>query len=223
MKISLFFVYLSVVFLLFACGSPQTKKTIDAKPELASALAHENYGKALSLRTKANMHNNAAKIVNLYLKLPAGNRVDVNNELEYLQQFYPSFSTIHKIIYDDIAKWAALQQIYQYEVAPPIRILQRDQLYLAKSRINFHKCPSANSSCAKKARATIANLMSNEEIVTVLKRMSLKDPCVNLSNELKGQAIANRCLSKSKGNLKIELLPEPRFNTDQWLQAISSN
>ena len=223
MKINLFLVNIALILVLSSCGSPTTVKKLDAKPALAQALAHENYAKVMNLKTTANMHPNAQRVVDLYLKLPLDNLVKVNNEIDYLQQFYPSFSPIHKTIFDEIVKWAALKQIYQYEISPPIRILQRDQLYLAKSHIDFYKCPANNKGCANKARQKVKNLMSNDEIIKVLKRMTLKDPCVNLSNQLKGQAVADRCLNMSKGNFKIELLPKPRFNTTQWLQAVSSS
>jgi len=223
MKIKILFVYLVTVVALLSCGSPQTLKPKDTKPELAQALSHENYVKVMALKSQVKMHDNSNKIVEMYLKLPLENMVDINMELSYLKQFYPNYSPIHKQIYDAVAKWAALKQIYQYEISPPIRILQRDQLYLAKSKVDFKKCPGLNKRCAKKARAQILNLMSDDEIVTVLKKMTLKDPCVNLSNQLKGQEVADRCLNMSKGNLKIELLAKPRFNANQWLQAISSN
>lgn len=212
-----------LIFMLGSCGQQAPKKVApDNTQLLASALTNYNYLQADSLLPKIRMTENAQNIIKLYLMLETKNILKLTRELDYLQQFFPQMSFIHQSIINEIMIWVYLKQIYRDEISPPVRILQRDELYLAPSDIDFSTCEQPNTRCANISREKLSTLMTTTDITKNLKKMARKDPCVNLSSGLQDHKKANRCLRKSKGNLAIELLPQPHFSLDEWLQTISS-
>ena len=210
-----------IILFLTSCGSPTTVKKTDPKILLAQALANKDFPKVQILRKNIRMTENAQNLINLYNLLFESSPALLNREIAYLHQFIPSMNENQQSMIRQIAIWIYLKQIYQYEVSPPVRILQRSKLYLAPSKINFNKCPDNIQDCAHEIRQLLEPIMDNDSIVKNLRKMAEKDPCVNLSLTLKGHDIASRCLKKSKGNLVIEILLKPTFSQGTWHNVIS--
>lgn len=208
---------------LISCGKKVTIKTIDNKQLLARALANKNFTNARELSQQVRMTENTQNIIKLYLDLPGESLVILDGTIEYVKQFIPDMNAIHQQVLNKITIWVHLKQIYQHEISPPVRILQRNKLYLAPSKIDFTICPSEMENCALVSRKKLFSLVTHEDITIRLKKMASRDPCVNLSNTLRGPEMANRCLKKSKGNLKVKLLALPRFSYAEWLQFITED
>ncbi|MCF6288270.1 MAG: hypothetical protein L3J53_03415 [Proteobacteria bacterium] len=214
---------LPLVLYLTSCAKPENKKLLPNHQHLlANALAVNGLQQSKEIIPLVHNSNNAQNIIQLYLIMREEGELAFVNEVNYLQPLYPSMEFIHQSMFAQMQKWLYLKQIYRQEVLPPVRILQQEKLYLAPSNIDFNKCNTIKSYCANDARASLLKIMTSEEISKKLKQMAIKDPCVNLSTTLKGEAKANRCLKYSKGNLKIKLLAKPSFSFDEWLQAINS-
>ena len=216
------FTVMSLCLFLLACGSPeQKKKAISTELLLSQSLAQQNFVRAQVYLPQIQLTENSINLINLYKMLSNKSVLRLQREFDYLQQFYPQMNEIHKFMFDDMSRWYYLTQVYHQEISPPVRILQRDQLYLAPSQVDFKHCQEPRSDCATTARNNLSGLMTVAEITKALKKMALKDPCINLSTQLQNEKKANRCLKKSKGDLIVHLLPIPRFNSAQWLQSIS--
>lgn len=215
------YLLLLVVFLFSACSN---KKPIEAdlKELLALALNNKMFTKVENLLPQIRMTENSNNIIRLYLNTHSENLFVIEREVEYLKQFVVDMGMAHQAVLNEIMVWLYVNQVYRHEVSSPVRIIQREQLYLEPSNIDFKKCPDVTVDCAHEVRAKLLPLIDNEELTRKLKKMALKDPCVNLSSQLQGQAVANRCLRKSKEQLKIVLLPFPRFSFSHWLKIISS-
>jgi len=213
--------YCLIIAALISCGKQVTVKTIDNKQLLAQALANKNFINARELSQQVRMTENTQNIISLYLSLPEESLVILDGSIEYIKQFIPDMDIGHQPVLNEIIIWVHLKQIYQHEISPPVRILQRDKLYLAPSKIDFTLCPSEVADCASTPRKKLLLLVAPEDITIKLKKMASRDPCVNLSNTLRGPETANRCLKKSKGNLNVELLALPRFSYAEWLQFIT--
>lgn len=226
-KASFFKVFLFVTFgfYLVSCSKPEAVKPIvDDSVLLSQHLAANRLPQAKFLLPSINNSINSKNIIELYLVLREQGELALSNQVKYLKQFYPQMNFIHQSIYNQIAQRVYLKQIYRQEVSPPVRILQRDSLFLAPSNIDFKKCLNVQRTyCANEARAKLLEIITLEEITRNLKSMALKDPCVNLSYTLKGDVEANRCLKSSKGDLRIENLPKPLITSNQWLQAITND
>jgi hypothetical protein len=219
MKKTLYFTV--IILFLAACGSPTTVKKTDPRMLLAQALANKDFTEVQVLRKSIRMTENAQNLINLYSHLFESSPALLNPEISYLQQFYSSMNENQQSMNNQLATWVYLKQIYQHEISPPVRILQRSQLYLAPSKIDFNRCPDTKHDCAHEIRKLLMPIMNDNNVFENLKKMATKDPCVNLSLTLKGHDIANRCLRKSKGNLVIEILAKPAFNQNFWRSVIS--
>lgn len=208
--------------LLGSCTSNVKEVVIDDSELLARALSNKIFPTIDGLKDQVRMTENAKNILQLFLTIHSENLVATNRDIEYLKQFVPEMNSIHQEMLNEMMAWLYIKQIYRHEISPPVRILQREKLYLAPSNIDFSRCPESKEGCASEAWNKISSILTTEEVKLRLKRMALKDPCVNLSTGLKDDLAANRCLKKSKGNLKIKLLAMPRFSTNKWLQAITA-
>lgn len=211
-----------IIVLLQSCGVQTTKIAPPNNTQLLARALANNHSSIASLLKIVRLTENAQNIVQLNLMLVNTNFTRLNREINYLQQFYPQMSFVHQSILNEITTWVYINQIYHQEISPPVRILQREELYLAPSKIDFKKCIADNPDCANSLRKKLNTSIPKLNITKTLKKMALKDPCVNLSSTLQNEKKANRCLRKSKGDLKIELLSKPHFNTNEWLQAITA-
>ncbi len=215
-------VYLSIVTLLIiGCGKP-TEVRSNNKTQLAQALYLKDFDTVQKLLTKSNLNENKRNLIKANQAMQQGIEPSLQQELRYLQQSYSQMNPAEQSLYNKMHQWLLLKQIYRTEIAPPVRILQRKELYLAPSHINFNICQTTPARCASQQRDELTKLITAEVIEQELKKMALKDPCANLSNSLKDSTFANRCLNSSKGDLRIELLPKPFLTQSKWLQVISN-
>ena len=210
-----------ITLLIIGCGKPAEVKP-NNKTLLAQALYLKDFNSAQRLSTQVKLSENTLTLINANKAMHQGSEPGLQNELRYLHQFYTQMSPSHQALYNKMHQWLLLKQIYRTEIAPPVRILQRKELYLAPSNINFNVCQTTPARCASDQRAELTKLITPEVIAQELKKMALKDPCANLSNSLKDSTFANRCLNSSKGDLRIELLPKPFLTQSKWLQVISN-
>ena len=209
-----------ISLLIIGCGKPTEVKP-NNKTLLAQALYLKNFDSAQKLMNNVNLSEKTQNLIKANKAMQLGSEPGLQKELHTLQKIYSQMSPSHQALYNKMHQWLLLKQIYRIEIAPPVRILQRKELYLAPSNINFNVCQTTPARCASEQRAELTKLITPEVIAQELKRMALKDPCANLSNSLKDSAFANRCLNSSKGDLRIELLPKPFFTQSKWLQVIS--
>jgi len=208
--------------LLCSCGSNKKKPETDDIKVLALALQDKNFLRVSLLLSKVRMTENTTNLIRLFLHMHSESLLRIEREVDYLKQFSSSMGLTHQSMLNEMMIWLYVKKIYRHEISPSIRIIQREELYLEPSHIDFSKCPSQQVGCAMEARNKVVTLLTNEQLSSLIKKMAIKDPCVNSSTRLQGEAIANRCLKKSKGQLKIELLSKPRFSTNQWLQVINT-
>jgi hypothetical protein len=204
------------------------KKSVSVVPQnqqlLIEAIRSKNFNLANMYLKKIRLTENSQNLIYFYISLYFDNLLTLNNTINYLQQFYLDMNFVQQSVFKQMTNWVYLNGIYRHEISPPVRILQRKELLLAPSKINFKLCSNnlENKHCALQLRKKLLPFMTNEEITLKLKKMALKDPCVNLSSEPLGQEIANRCLKKSTGDLKVSLLPVPFFTYNEWLQIVSN-
>lgn len=217
------FIIIIMSFCIVSCSKKQPVEKIDDQQLLAKALELRNFIEVKSIIKGIKTTENTQNIIALYSQLEVDSLVKLDINIEYLKQFYSQMSEPHQYMLDEMTKWVYLKQIYQHEVSPPIRILQREELYLAPSEVDFAICPNEKEDCAQIVRDKLTKQMSNDEIRYNLTNMATKDPCVNLSKRLQGQLFANKCLKKNKGHLKVTLLNVPSFNKNRWMQVFSSD
>ena len=205
--------------ILFACGKPDELK-VNYKTKLAQALYLKDFKSVAQLKHLVRLSENSQNLINTYQIMQQSSEPELQVQLNYLQQFYQQMNESHQSFYNQMHKWLLFMQIYRTEISPPVRILQREELYLAPSNIDFNTCLKPGASCANIQRSKLVQMITEQNITEQLKRMALKDPCVNLSKSLKGSAFANRCLETSKGNAVIELLPKPFLTRSKWMEVI---
>lgn len=191
---------------------------------LIEALRIKNFNSANIYLKNMRLTENSQNLIQVYISLYFDNLLTLNNSITYLEQFYSGMSFVQQSMFNQIANWVYINTVYRKEISPPVRILQRQELLLAPSEIDFDLCVdnSTNTHCAFQQRKILLTFLSNKQITNTLKKMALKDPCVNLSSKPQGQKIANRCLNKSTGDLKLTLLPVPFFTYNEWLQIVNN-
>ena len=220
MKIKLVIISL-ITLLIIGCGKPDEVKP-DNKTLIAQALHLKNFNSVQIILKRIKLSENTQNLIKATQIMHQDTEPRLQTELNYLHQFYSHMNPFHQTLYNQMRQWLLLKQIYRTEISPPVRILQREELYLAPSHIDFNICQTLPSRCASKQRAELTEIMTEQEVTQELKKMARKDPCANLSNSLKNSTFANRCLSTSKGDLRIELLPKPFLTQSKWLQVISN-
>lgn len=215
------FCCLLALFFLSSCGNPQIRKpAIDPLVIISEALSEDNDSQTDALLAQQRFTENAQNLIQFYRILEKESFIKLNREINYLLQFYPQMNPVHQSMLDEMIRWILLKQIYRDEVYQPVRILQREKLYLAPSNIDISLCENMSAECSVKLRQLLLKFMTLEDITKSLKKMALKDPCVNLSRQPQDEVKANRCINMRRENMVIELLPKPQFSTEIWLQAL---
>ena len=146
----------------------------------------------------------------------------VSNSKLLLQNMH-HYSLQQQIILKQMLLWAYAHPIYRQETGKQVRILQRAELLVAPSDINFERClvkEVAQINGCSTLRQQIKHLISTKEINETLNTMANNDPCINLTNANVAGDAANQCLASRKGDLKINLLSVPNFLSDQWVEAL---
>ena len=148
----------------------------------------------------------------------------VSNSKLVLQNMH-HYSLSQQIILKQMLLWAYAHPIYRQETGKQVRILQRAELLVAPSDINFDKCQSQDINHTKGCstlRQQVLHIISTKEMNETLRTMANNDPCINLTQDNIAGDAANQCLASRKGDLKINLLSVPVFLSDQWEQALDS-
>lgn len=215
-----YLILLLICLHLISCGKTNVIKPLSKHEIMAQHLVNNQLTQAKILFPKVALTENAQNLIGLNIAMHEGGELPLMKEVEYIEQFFHQMSFVHQSMFNQIVKWLFLKQIYRQEIKPPVRILQREQLYLAPSGIDFDKCLQIREGCSNELRKKLLVFMTITEINKNLISMASKDSCVNLSSRPKGEAQANRCLRMSKGKLSVTLLAKPKFSFDEWLQVI---
>lgn len=219
-----FFLLVFISLFFTACEKKPVIVVPSDKQILIEAVRSKNFNSANIYLKNIRLTENSQNLIYFYISLYFDNLLTLNNTINYLDQFYSGMSIAQQSVFNQMTSWVYLKSIYRHEISPPVRILQRKELLLAPSEIDFDLCMHnpENSHCATQQRKTLLMFMTNKQITYTLKKMALKDPCVNLSSKPQGQKIANRCLQKSTGELKVSLLPVPFFTYNEWLHVVNN-
>lgn len=214
---------LLLVFLLSSCGSGSQVKPKGPKTQLIQALTAKNNVGITQHKSTIKNKTKALNVVQLYQLAISNEPYRVVSNSQLLLQNIQHYSFSQQTILKQILLWAYAHPIYRQETGKQIRILQRAELLVAPSDIDFAKCLVHDLSQVKGCstlRKQVAHIISNKELNETLHTMASNDPCINLTdNNVAGDA-ANQCLASRKGDLKINLLSVPNFLSSQWEQAL---
>jgi hypothetical protein len=207
-----------LVLLLASCGSPVVK--VDYKLQLAQAVAENNQQVAKALLSKVNLSANVRNLISQYFDVLGNKRVTLMRKLTISNPMVKnenhSFNEIHRAI----NLWTFADEVYRIEISKSVRILQREELFIGPSEVDFSKCKNFDSNkCAKKARQQLYQHIGSQELQDLLMKMAGKDPCINLTNNLIGQELADQCLQKRMGERQIDLIAIPKFSAQDWYQS----
>ncbi|WP_154222733.1 hypothetical protein [Marinicella rhabdoformis] len=213
------------VLLLSACGGGPQLKPLSPKAALIQALVAKDNAAITQHKSILNNKRKTLNVVQLYqLAIEEKPYRLVSNSKLLLKNIH-HYSLQQQIILKQMLLWAYAHPIYRQETGKQVRILQRAELLVAPSDINFNKCQSENLTDIKGCsalRQLVNHIISTHEMNETLNTMAGNDPCINLTQENIAGDAANLCLASRKGDLKINLLSVPNFLSDQWEQAIDS-
>src|SRR5690554_5416101 len=205
--------------LLVACAGQNVKPAPNYQP-LINALISQDRSTIIIERSKLTLPVKTDNIVNLYLLMMDNNPSAMVANSKLLVENYHQYSFYQQQLLKPMLLWAYLHPIYRREIGKDIRILQREELLVAPSNIDFSRCVDAQPVCANLMRGRLKAISSPNEINTRLVDMANNDPCINLTNENMAGDFAKQCLANRKGDLKINLLSPPKFLNDQWLAVL---
>lgn len=206
-----------IILVLAACAGAPTKP--DYNP-LVNALISQNKSAIISASAAQPLSVKNNNIINLYLLMIDNNPSAVVANSKLLIENYHQYNFYQQQILKPILLWAYLHPIYRRETARDIRILQREELLVAPSNIDFAQCIDEQPMCANLMRGRLKVISSPQEINQRLVLMAENDPCINLTDKNMAGDFANQCLANRKGNLKINLLSPPKFLAEQWLAIL---
>lgn len=212
----LFFIF---AFLLFGCGSNQTKPQLTTS-KLADALALAAPDQVKQYRN-INLSAVAGRLVDLYVLMLEQRPRQANRILNQLARLETGLSAEQSVIFKQAKLWVNALLIYRQETAKQVRILQRKTLLLAPSQVDFSHCQQAVAAdCASRYRQQLQGMISPQKLTKLLLQMADNDPCINLSGQNLGADVANRCLATHRGERQVELLKVPRFSAEQWQKVL---
>ena len=207
-------IILIIVIALVACAGAPTRPDYNG---LVKALISQDRSAIIAARGQQPVSVKNDNIINLYLLMIDNNPSAVVANSKLLIENFHQYSFYQQQILKPILLWAYLHPIYRRETARDIRILQREELLVAPSNIDFAGCIDEQPMCANLMRARLKAISSPDEINRKLIEMADNDPCINLTNQNLAGDFANQCLANRKGDLKINLLSPPKFIAEQWL------
>ena len=212
------------VLLFSACGSGPQVKPLSPKAALIQALVAKDNAAITQHKSILNSKRKTLNVVQLYqLAIEEKPYRLVSNSKLLLQNMH-NYTLQQQLILKQMLLWAYAHPIYRQETGKQVRILQRAELLVAPSHIDFKKCETegAVAKGCSALRGLVRDIISDKEINEILYIMANNDPCINLSTENVAGDAANQCLASRKGDLKINLLSVPVFLSDQWEQALDS-
>ncbi len=212
-----FFLLLSMFLLLVGCGAKP--KPISQKELLINALMIKDNRAITQHKTIIEDKRRVLNLVQLYQLMVANEPYRVIANSQILLGNIHHYSLPQQAILKQILLWAYAHPIYRQETGKQIRILQRTELLVAPSEVDFLKCERDLSTCSD-LRRQIEHIISTKELNEALYLMADHDPCINLGDEGLTGDFANQCLASRKGDLKINLLSMPSFLVEQWEVAL---
>ncbi len=214
---------ISIIFLLLtACGSQPTKPKVNHKQQLIAALVAQDREQIIAKKDPANLKLKNLNIINLYLLAINNEPYQLLSNSQLLLKNYHNYNGEQQKIIKPMLLWAYVHPIYRQETAKQVRLLQREELLVAPSNIDFVVCESKINGCASTLRQQVASIISPAELTSTLLDMASNDPCINLTNENLSGEFGNQCLASRKGNLKVNLLSPPQFLFGQWDSMLNS-
>lgn len=209
-----------IVLLLCACGSNPVKPTSVDTSTLIRALLQQDKIQIQQQKDLIRLGTRTSNIINLYLMLLHDNPIGIVNNTEQLINNIHHYSLQQQIVLQKILLWAYAIQIYRHETGQQIRILQREQLLLAPSNIDFVECELLKEHCSVELRDRLSSFVSAQELRETLFIIANNDPCINLTDKNLAGDFASQCLASRKGDLKVNLLSPPNFLRDQWIEVL---
>ena len=207
-----------VILFLAACGNPVIK--VDYKLQLAQAIVENNPEVAKPLLSKLNISANSRNLISQYFDVKENKRVTLIRKLKISNSMVKNEKPIFNEIHRAINIWTFAEEVYRVEISKAVRILQREELLIAPSQVDFAKCKSFDSKkCASDARKQLYQFIGSQDLQDLLIKMADKDPCINLTEELIGQETADLCLKKRMGEQQVDLISLPKFTAQDWYQA----
>lgn len=212
----IFFILLAST-LLTACGGgvkPENKKQL-----LINALVSKNV-EAIRANSPAVSANAKAKtLIHLYQFAIDHKPYRLVSNSQAILRDISQYNETQQNMMKALLLWAYAHPIYRQETGKQVRILQRTELLVAPSNIDFDQCLNQSKGCSS-LRKQVSHLFDGPQLNAVLNTMAYNDPCINLSDENLAGESASRCLATRKGDLKINLLSAPHFLATQWEQAL---
>lgn len=217
----LLFIALFALF-LSACGSPP-KPSIDHTQLLITALVAQDQNKILTHKSKVTLGIKNQNIINLYLLAIKNEPYQLLSHSQQLIKNYHHYNETQQSIIKPLLLWSYAHPIYRQETAKQVRLLQREELLVAPSNIDFMACERNTGGCANTLRQQVANIITAPEFTATLLDMANNDPCINLTEENLGGDFGNQCLASRKGDLKVNLLSIPHYLFGQWETMLNTN
>ncbi|MFC3194640.1 hypothetical protein ACFODZ_10365 [Marinicella sediminis] len=204
-----------VLAILTGCGSQPVKPQTN-HDSLIAALIAQDKTRIIALREQLNIGTKNSNIITLYTYAMQDQPYQLINHAQVLLPNIHHYSFYQQLLLKPLLLWAYAHPIYRMETAKQVRILQREQLLVAPSQIDFVACESQQQGCAYQLRTQLAHIISPQELTEALTDMAENDPCINLTEENLAGDFANQCLASRKGDLKINLSSAPQFLFNQW-------
>lgn len=201
--------------LLTGCGSQPTKPEMNYNQLIAALISHNQSIIKVEQKTlKIGIKNQ--NIINLYLLAIQDKPYELISNSQLLIKNIHHYNLNQQIILKQLLLWAYVHPIYRQETAKQVRILQRETLLVAPSKIDFMACEAKNTGCSNALRAQVAHIINPKDFTETLIQMAENDPCINLSDENLAGDFGNQCLASRKGDLEINLISKPQFLFNQW-------
>jgi hypothetical protein len=207
--------WILICLVLVACGSQPTRPQVDHSALIAALIAQDK-ARIINLRQQLNIGTRNHNLITLYTYAMADEPYQLINHAQAILPNVHHYSFYQQTILKPLLLWAYAHPIYRMETAKQVRILQREELLVAPSDIDFVACESAEEGCAHQLRSQLAHIISPGELTEALTDMAENDPCINLTDENLAGDFASQCLASRKGDLKINLSSAPQFLFQQW-------
>jgi hypothetical protein len=210
-----------ITILLTACGGQPVKPQKDYT-RLISALIAQNLPIIKTEQQKLKVGTKNRNIINLYQLAIQDEPYQLISNSQLLIQNIHHYNLYQQIILKQLLLWAYVHPVYRQETAKQVRILQRETLLVAPSKIDFVVCESVNEGCSNVLRAQVSHVIDPKDFTELLIQMAENDPCINLSDTNLAGDFANQCLASRKGDLEVNLISKPKFLFNQWQAMLES-
>lgn len=213
---------LTFIALLTACGNPSNQRKTSQNGLLIAALVAQDHNKIIAAKSQLKLNPYNKQIVDLYLFAVSDEPYQLLSHSQQLINNFHQYTAAQQRILKPMLLWAYAHPIYRQETAKEVRLLQRETLLVAPSKIDFAACEERQTGCSSTLREQVANIIAPMEFTEILVQMANNDPCINLSQENVGGESGHQCLASRKGDLKINLISKPQYLFAQWEDMFDS-